>query len=523
MLGARQRRNEGDLLVNERFGRARASRPAPSDLVPAGGRLPDARPGSGGVVAPRRLRASWQRSRTYGVSPERVQPVFTGSVATDDLFYECGSEVLRGLASTVTGEPISFMVTDAAGLVLLRLSEDDSILRALDRVHLAPGFQFGEQTAGTNGLSLALADLAPALVRGGDHYCAELRGYTCAAVPVFGPSGDLAGSINLTTWSEASSDLLLALAQAAAGTTAAMMRLRATGLTTAPVPRGERFRVTGHGPPPGRPDACRSRAWQAAVAQVRRGYEAGAVVAIVGEAGVGKAAAATLALRSVRPGHRLVTARLRAADDVDEWLARWLPEFAQPATCVLVNGLHHLPAWAASELSATAVALGTPAPLVICAETLAALPTPLAGLVNTVVEVPPLRHRPDDIVPLAHLFAAQERRRDVEFGPDAEAALRAYDWPGNVAELSSVVRAAAARSDRIGAQHLQAEVFAPGGSRLTRLERLERDEIVRCLTEPGVTMGEAAAVLGLSRATLYRKVGHYRIAIPNRAVDRPTP
>ena len=506
--------------MTERLGRARASRPTPDDLVPSGGRLPDARSGSARVMAPRRLRASWQRSRTYGVSPDRVQPVFVGSVETDDLLYECGSEVLRGLASTVSGEPISFMVTDADGLVLLRLSEDNTILRSLDRVHLAPGFQFGEQTAGTNGLGLALADRAPALVRGREHYCAELRGYTCAAVPVLGPAGDLAGSINLTTWSEASSDLLLALAQAAAGTTAAMMRVRATGMATAPVQRGERFRVMWQGPPAGRPDVCHSRAWRAAVEQTTRGYEAGGVVALVGEPGVGKTAAATLALRSARPGYHVVRAPLRRTDDAEEWLARWLPELAQPATCVLVNGLQYAPAWAAHELSTAVAALGRPASLTVCAEDFDALPPQLTALVDTVVEVAPLRHRPDDILPLARLFAANERRREVEFGPDAEAALLAYDWPGNAGELSAVARAAAARSDRIGLQHLNADVFARASSRLTRLERLERDEIVRCLTEPGVTMGEAANTLGLSRATLYRKVNHYRIVLPGRLGDR---
>jgi hypothetical protein len=472
-------------------------------------------------MAPRRLRASWQRSRTYGVSPDRVQPVFVGSIATDDLLYECGSEVLRGLASTVSGEPISFMVTDADGLVLLRLSEDHTILRDLDRVHLAPGFQFGEQTVGTNGLALALADRAPALVRGGEHYCSELRGYTCAAVPVLGPHGDLVGSINLTTWSDASSDLLLALAQAAAGTTAAMMRVRATGLATAPVPRGERFRVMWQGPPAGRPDVCRSRAWRAAVDQATRGLAAGGVVALVGEPGVGKTAAATLALRSARPGHRVVRAPLRGTEHAEEWLARWLPELAQPATSLLVSGLKHAPAWAAHELSAAVAAMGAPAPLIVCAEDFDAVPPQVMALVSTVVEVAPLRYRADDIMALAHLFAANERRREVSFSPEAEAALLAYDWPGNAGELSRVVRAAAARSDRIGLPHLDADVFAGARSRLTRLERLECDEIVRCLTQPGVTMGEAATTLGLSRATLYRKVRHYRINLPGRITDRP--
>ncbi len=46
---------------------------------------------------------------------------------------------------------------------------------------------------------------------------------------------------------------------------------------------------------------------------------------------------------------------------------------------------------------------------------------------------------------------------------------------------------------------------------------MERDEIIRCLTEPGTTVGEAARELGVSRATIYRKMAQYRIAVPGRA------
>ena len=189
------------------------------------------------AAAPR-VRASWVRSRRYGVSPETVEPVFSGAPATDSLFYECGAEVLGRLHGTLADEPVGLMITDADGLVLARWSEDADINRSLDRVHLAPGFHFGERTAGTNGLGLALADRVPALVRADEHYVASLRRYTCAAVPVLDPrSGDLVGSINLTTWSDASSDLLLALAQSAAGNTSALMHVRAGGHPARPSPR----------------------------------------------------------------------------------------------------------------------------------------------------------------------------------------------------------------------------------------------------------------------------------------------
>ncbi|GAA4328365.1 hypothetical protein GCM10023162_34270 [Klenkia terrae] len=188
------------------------------------------------------MRASWVRSERYGVSPDGVEPVFTGAVDTGSLFYECGAEVLSQLHGTLGTEPVGLMITDHEGLVLARWSVDADMNRSLDRVHLAPGFYFGEQTAGTNGLALALADRVPALVRSGEHFVAPLRRYTCAAVPVLDPrSGDLVGSINLTTWSDASSDLLLALAQSAAGNTSALMHVRAGGQPVRPLPRGEVF------------------------------------------------------------------------------------------------------------------------------------------------------------------------------------------------------------------------------------------------------------------------------------------
>jgi transcriptional regulator of acetoin/glycerol metabolism len=55
--------------------------------------------------------------------------------------------------------------------------------------------------------------------------------------------------------------------------------------------------------------------------------------------------------------------------------------------------------------------------------------------------------------------------------------------------------------------------------RLSRIEGFERDEIVRVLTQPGISMDSAAAELGMSRATLYRKVSFYGI----KDIRKPRP
>ncbi|MHA3701840.1 AAA-type ATPase lid domain-containing protein [Jatrophihabitans sp. YIM 134969] len=494
----------------------RGPRPSPRDLLPAGGRTPEDHHAPG-TLAPARLRASWQRSRGYGVPLDRPSPVFVGDVDSESLFYECGSEVLHGLARTVANEPISFMATDADGLVLLRICEDATITRSLDRVHLAPGFGFDERAAGTNGLALALADRAASLVRAGDHFCAELRAYTCAAVPVTAPGGELAGTINLTTWSDASSELLLALAQAAAGTTSALMQARTGSATTSQLHRGEVYRMVVDGWPGPGPDPCSSRPWRQAVAKVREAMLAGRVVALVGERGAGKGAAAARALRDVRPGHQIVRARWQPDDDAAAWLARWTPELAVRGTTLLAGGLAGLPAWAADEFAAAVGAVGTPAPLVIAEASFDDIPRPLVERVGAVVEIPPLRQRPADILPLAADFARQERRRDIAFAPSARHVLLGFDWPGNAGQLRAVVRGAATRTDVIEAAHLPADIFTGRARPMSRLERVEREEIVRCLTEPGVTVTEAAEALGLSRATLYRKLAHYGLELPGRS------
>ncbi|NKQ51263.1 GAF domain-containing protein [Amycolatopsis sp. K13G38] len=471
-------------------------------------------------MLPPRLAASWQRSAQYGVSPDEVEPVFTGAVDHDSLFYECGQEVLQGLHATLANEPVSLMLTDSDGLVLSRLCADSSILRSLDRVHLAPGFYYSERNAGTNGLGLALADRAPSLVSAEEHYCSGLWGYTCAAVPVLEPASNrLIGSVNLTTWSRSSQDLLLALAQAAAGNTAALMLARANGRNPSRQPRGEVFRVYSDRLPGNA--LSLSRGWRDALSEAGTALAQGRVTCVVGEAGAGKTALVSLARRSAaRTRERILNARPPSPQDAAAWLALWTPELAKENTCVVVSGVDELPAWAAAELAAKFTSVRTTAermqPFVITAENYASIPEELSTLVETVVEVPALRFRPDDILPLAKHFAAECRGRDVRFTAQAARALTAYEWPGNAKQLRRVVREAAARSDVIDMRHLPPEVFTGPGHRLTRIEAVERDEIVRCLTEPGVTVAQVAQMLGMSRATVYRKIAQYGIKLPGR-------
>ncbi|MFE7075077.1 GAF domain-containing protein [Streptomyces sp. NPDC057620] len=473
-----------------------------------------------------RLQASWLRSRRYGLTPEDLQPVFTGSVDTGCLLYECGHEVLQGLKDTLANEPVSMMLTGSDGLVLSRLCSDSSVSRSLDRVHLAPGFYFSERNAGTNGMGLALADRAPTLVRAEEHYCTSLRQYTCAAVPVLDPlTGELAGSINLTTWSDSSSKLLLALAQAAAGNTAALMLARTTGRKPRPAPRGEVYQVfTGRTEAQSEPLDLSAR-WTDAVGQAGTAMAEGRLLAVVGEPGAGKSTLASLARRRIRARERILCVRPPLADDITTWMRLWAPELAKDDTCVIVTGVHTLPEWAAEDLAE--LLSGPPHghaadrhpylhSCVITTEDYTRVPQALRTLIGGVVEAPALRSRPEDVLPLADHFARRFRGRPVSFSPAAARALSDFHWPENTRQLQRVVRDAASRTDVVDLRHLPAEIFVGTPRRLSRMQALERDEIVRCLTEPDTTVAQAAEALGISRATIYRKITQYDIVVPTR-------
>lgn len=471
-----------------------------------------------GPAPHRRIRASWRRSQGYGVDLEHVDPAYTGTFDRESLFYECGLHVLTDLHRTLLEEPVGLMLTDSRGLVLARLANDPRLTSALDAVHLAEGFEFSEREVGTNGLGLALADRSPTLVRADEHYSADLCGYTCAAVPVLDPlSGDLEGSVNITTWSQQRSDLLLALAQSAATSTSALMLARSGGHRPRPQPLGEVYRVeTGRTTGTGPTLLDLSSAWTSALEKTATALRSGRTVALVGEKGSGRATLGAQAHRRAFPRARILQAGTPAPADTEAWLDLWAPELAKPDTSAVVLGVDALPLWAAERVAA----VGGGGRMSVTASDATTLPAPVASRVDVVVAVPALRERREDVVPLAEHLARRFRGRSVGFTVAARRALTDAPWTGNVDQLAEVVRDAVSRSDVVDVQHLPAEVLSHATHRLTAIETLEREAIARALTRPGTTVEAAARELGMSRATIYRRLAHYGLQVPGRAVGR---
>jgi transcriptional regulator with GAF, ATPase, and Fis domain len=132
--------------------------------------------------------------------------------------------------------------------------------------------------------------------------------------------------------------------------------------------------------------------------------------------------------------------------------------------------------------------------------------------------IPPLRDRGSDIELLVNYFLDHFRRQHgrpgLAFSPEAKQKLLTYSWPGNVRQLRNVIDSAVVMSEGSTIQPDELGLRdAGGGDQLESLniEFWEKKLITEALKRTGGSMPDAAKLLGLGRATLYRKVEEYNI------------
>src|SRR5437016_3864117 len=154
------------------------------------------------------------------------------------------------------------------------------------------------------------------------------------------------------------------------------------------------------------------------------------------------------------------------------------------------------------------------------------------------LHVPPLRERPEDILPLAKFFLHQHDP-SMRFALATVEAIANHDWPGNVRELRNTIVRAALLADgkelpptllSISGKVSTGQAAAPQAN---SLEAMEREMIFRVLSQTGGHHAKTAKVLGISRRTLTRKLKAYGIqnenhvtasrSEPERRTDRKAP
>ncbi len=171
------------------------------------------------------------------------------------------------------------------------------------------------------------------------------------------------------------------------------------------------------------------------------------------------------------------------------------------------------------------------------------------------LEIPPLRARRDEILPLARAFGRDARRREGRSGElgltaSAVAALEAHAWPGNVRELKNVIaRAVLLAGDApVDAAHLTVQrrpaastgqvtepmpvmtapppapptpPAAPPADLKAALESVAREKILAALERCGGNQSRAAELLGMSRKSLLRRLDTYDLPRPRKGRSDP--
>jgi transcriptional regulator with GAF, ATPase, and Fis domain len=141
------------------------------------------------------------------------------------------------------------------------------------------------------------------------------------------------------------------------------------------------------------------------------------------------------------------------------------------------------------------------------------------------IEIPPLRERREDILPLCNHFLDQvESRGPFQLSPRAKELFLAYHWPGNIRELKNCIEEALLLSsghiiypENLRNDLRRNDVPQPFGT----LSEVEAQHIARVLQSVNWNKRRAAEILGINRSTLYEKIRLYDLEKPRELQPAP--
>jgi transcriptional regulator of acetoin/glycerol metabolism len=286
----------------------------------------------------------------------------------------------------------------------------------------------------------------------------------------------------------------------------------------APTPQPVRSRTPARAALPGLVGS--SSLWKRCCVDLDRHYRSGDRFVVEGEPGTGKLAL----LRAVHQS-RQSAAHFRVMDAADcvnpqAW-TQMIAQELEAGEGALV--LRHLDQLSRPGLRALAhvleTTLGTTTPPLLAA-TVQSLASPHEDLARVLshfprsVGVPPLRHHVDDVRELVPFLLGRITRSDtLTCSPEAMQVLLRNAWPGNVAELNQtlfeIVQRRRSGTIRVG--DLPPSCRTTNRRILSPLEAMQRDAIIRSLQSAAANKKQAAEALGISRATIYRKIREYGI------------
>ncbi|TGD90812.1 GAF domain-containing protein [Mycolicibacterium sp. CH28] len=173
--------------------------------------------GAGSAGVSDLVAASWERSQAAGVDVSRPHSAFTGDVDTSSLLIRSAQPVLAQLEADTADMPLVIALTDNRARVVRRIDSSTAVARLLDRVDLAPGFDYSESTMGTNGIGTVFEAGQPVSVVGPEHFSENLHLFACTGAPVIDPvTGRVEGVLDVSTLADVWSPVMHTLVKSAA-------------------------------------------------------------------------------------------------------------------------------------------------------------------------------------------------------------------------------------------------------------------------------------------------------------------
>jgi signal transduction histidine kinase len=146
---------------------------------------------------------SWQRARAYALDPRTLRSqrpsddTLERARAESRELVEHGGAVLEEMAAILGAAPHVLALADRRGRIL-RLIAAGVPPAALRAANLFAGASWHERDIGCNGVGTTLAERAPVILIGPEHFQDAYTGWTCIGVPIRGPDGEIAGVIDLS-------------------------------------------------------------------------------------------------------------------------------------------------------------------------------------------------------------------------------------------------------------------------------------------------------------------------------------
>ncbi|MFZ2504191.1 MAG: helix-turn-helix domain-containing protein [Nocardioides sp.] len=161
--------------------------------------------------------ASWRRSYDEGALTSGLSTPYDDNINLASRLVRAAEPVIGRVQEDVLGSPITVVLADSRGKVLIRRSGEPNLESRLDNALLAPGFNYAERYVGTNGIGTALEGKATQSVVGFEHFNESLQAFACYGVPLRDPvTRRQLGVLDITTWADRAHPALSALARQAA-------------------------------------------------------------------------------------------------------------------------------------------------------------------------------------------------------------------------------------------------------------------------------------------------------------------